>query len=157
MSDSTITAKKIVISAGMSPRPEYYSGRGAKISDLNGDILFAIYKQIKEKMGDKQAEAFVNMIENIKSLSATNFLNCLYVLEANDWIYVPFKESDIDVGPDVPGREAIAFATLFSGYASHGEDSTEYIRNSFFVLIGHKDAMNFEVPNEYCINYCKYY
>lgn len=39
-----ISAREIVYSVkGMSGRPEYYSGRGATMSDLDGDKLYAIY------------------------------------------------------------------------------------------------------------------
>lgn len=137
---STITAKELVSTANMSTRPEYYSGRGAILGDLSGEQLFTIYNGIKEKLGEEQATAFVTMIENIKSLSATNFLNCLYALEASDWVYRPFEESDIDIGPDGPEREIIAFATTFTGLSSFVRDDTDYIRGTFFKLIKHKDA-----------------
>lgn len=134
---STITAQQLVRNAKMSTRPEYYSGRGARVCDLNGEQLFIIHKGIKENIGEAQAQAFVNMIENIDSLSATNFLNCLYALEASDWTTVHIEENDIDLGPDTPGRTAIALGTLFGSFSSHSSDSTNFIRNTFFKLINH--------------------
>lgn len=134
---STVTAQQLVRTARMSTRPEYYSGRGAILCDLNGEQLFIIYKGIKENIGEKQAESFVKMIENINSLSATNFLNCLYALEANDWTCIHVEESDIDLGPDTPGRTAVALGTLFGSFSSSRGDSTDYIRNTFFKLIDH--------------------
>lgn len=130
-----ISAREIVYSAGMSDEPEYYSGRGATTSDLDGDILYNIYIQIKEKLGTNQANEFVTMVENLKELSATNFLNALYFLERNNWKYKQFRESKIDLGCDRPGREAIAFATiaeaLFQTRYSR-PDQTEYIKREFF-------------------------
>ena len=41
-----ISAREIVRSVGMYDRPEYYSGRGATTSDLDGDKLYAIYQKI---------------------------------------------------------------------------------------------------------------
>lgn len=136
MSDSKMTAIKIVCSTGMSGRPEFFSGRGATLADLDGNRLFAIYNKIMEEIGEAAAKEFVTMIENIDCLSATNFLNCLYSLEANNWTYIPAEQSNIDLGSDTPGRDAIAFASLFSSLFSSG-DATDCIRNSFFKLINH--------------------
>lgn len=134
----TITAEQMVRKAKMSTRPEFYSGRGAMYCDLNDTKLLIIYREIQKNIGEEQAQAFVTMIENTKSLSATNFLNRLYALESNNWEYSSnFEESDIDVGPDSPGREAVAFATIMSAFSSSGRDDTRYIRNSFFRLIGY--------------------
>lgn len=134
-----ITARDIVYSTRMSGRPEFYSGRPPMSCDLNGEKLSKIHSAIKEKIGEKQAESFVTMIENLSNLSATNFLNSLYSLEANNWEYVPTSEGNIDVGPDGPQRGAIAFATIFAVPASmEGWDETDYIRNTFFNMIGHK-------------------
>lgn len=80
-----ISARKIVYSVGMSGRPEFYSGRGATMSDLDGDRLYAIYQKIAQELGTRQADAFVTMVKKLKTLSATNFLNALYALELNDW------------------------------------------------------------------------
>lgn len=135
-----ISAREIVRSVGMSDRPEYYSGRGATTSDLNGDKLYAIYQKITQELGASQADAFVTMVKKLKTLSATNFLNSLYTLERYNWTNnISFHESDIDIGPDVPGREAIAFATLAEalfGGSHPRRDDTEYIRSSFLRKVG---------------------
>ena len=132
-----ITMEELVRKAGMSSRPEYYSGRGVKVCDLSGEQLFMIYKGIKENLGERQAEAFVNMIEKLQSLSATNFLNCLYVLEASDWVLMNFEEDDVDIGPDTCGRTTTAIATFAEAFSSSYGDATDYIRNTFFKLIDH--------------------
>ena len=129
-----ISAREIVRSVGMCDRPEYYSGRGATTSDLDGDKLYAIYQKITQELGANPADAFVTMVKKLKTLSATNFLNSLYTLERYDWTEnVSFHESDIDVGPDGPGREVIAFATLAEAlFGSHSRcDDTELIKASF--------------------------
>lgn len=129
-----ISAREIVYSVGMSGRPEFYSGRGALFEDLPIDKLVRIHTIIGENFGADAAKAFVTMMENLKSLSATNFLNALYALEANNWVYYPVHESDIDVGHDGPQRAAVAFATIFSSLSSNRDD-TEYIRMRFLSKI----------------------
>jgi hypothetical protein len=69
----------------MSARPEFYSGRGVNTGDLNHKLLLMIYNGIKKELGDKPAEAFVEMVQVLKDMSATGFLNSLYRLEANHW------------------------------------------------------------------------
>lgn len=130
-----ISAREIVYSVGMSESPEFYSGRRATISDLDGNRLYAIYQRIAQELGTRQAEAFVTMVKKLKMLSATNFLNALYVLECNDWNLTEFDESNIDVGPDEAGRDMIAFATVIESLFFSGRDDTEQIRSSFLEKI----------------------
>lgn len=142
-----ISAREIVYSVkGMSGRPECYSGRGATMSDLDGDRLYAIYQKIAQELGTRQANAFVTMVEKLKTLSATNFLNALYALERNDWNLTEFNGSNIDVGPDGAGRCMIALATVAE---SLGRDDTEYIRSSFLRKIGFERGPR-EREREYC-------
>lgn len=132
----SISAREIVYSVGMSGRPEFYSGRGATMSDLNGDKLYAIYQKIAQELGTRQADAFVTMVQKLEILSATNFLNSLYALELNDWNLTSFNESNIDVGPNVAGRGIIALATVAESLFYCGRNDTEYIRSSFLSKIG---------------------
>ena len=131
-----ITAKKIINSIGRCERPEYYSGRGATTTDLDGDKLFAIYTKIREEIGKKEAEAFVTMIENLEYLSMTNFLNALYALENNQWVYKPVVENDIDIGSDNSTRGAVALGVIGSAILGKPDD-TDYIKRSFFSKIGY--------------------
>lgn len=131
-----ISAREIVYSQGMSDQPEYYSGRRATMSDLDGDRLYAIYQKIAQELGARQADAFVTMVEKLKTLSAANFLNALYALERNDWNLTKFNESKADLGPDGAGRRDIAFATVAEILFCCGRDDTEYIRSSFLKKIG---------------------
>lgn len=132
-----MSAREIVYSVrGMSGRPEFYSGRGATISDLDGDRLYAIYQKIAQELGTRQADAFVTMVKKLKTLSATNFLNALYALERNDWNLTEFNESNIDLGSDRAGRDIITFTTVAESLFSCGIDDTEYIRSSFLRKIG---------------------
>lgn len=134
-----ISAREIVRSVGMSDRPEYYSGRGATISDLDGDKLYAIYQKIKQELGTNHADNFVTMVQRLKTLSATNFLNSLYILERYDWTdYISFRESNIYMYLNVADKELSAFSTIeetsFGGIHSRRDD-TEYIKSSFLLKV----------------------
>jgi hypothetical protein len=73
----------------MSSRPEFFSGRGATLSDLNDRILENLYRRIlgNHELGEKAAQAFVDMVADIPVLSATDFLITLSALEGNGWVW----------------------------------------------------------------------
>ncbi len=103
----------------MSSRPEYYSGRGAILSDLNSELLEMIHEGIRREIGEKAAKNFVQMVADIDALSATFFLNSLYGLEASGWKWKKRSKKaealdHVDVGPDSPARFGIGMATLGS-------------------------------------------
>ena len=50
--------KDIIRNSNMSTRPEYYSGRGAILCDLNSDILQKIYLGIEKEFGKKAAKNY---------------------------------------------------------------------------------------------------
>lgn len=85
----------------MSTRPEYYSGRGATLSDLDSDILSGIHKEIKKVYGDDAADNFIKMVAGLKVASATTFLNELYRLFNNNWKFVENPRQDKN-GIEVP-------------------------------------------------------
>ncbi len=127
----------IVMDAGMSARPAYYSGRGATITDLTDKILFKIQADIKKHFGEKQAKAFVQMVANIKVLSATTFLQELYDLEARGWKVKPVKAKDasgVMVDKDDKTGEYNMTNGMFGMLAAmthDGSDDTGRIRNNF--------------------------
>ena len=127
-----MTIREIVREAGMSDRPAYYSGRGATLSDLNSDRLGTIHRLIKEQLGDDQAQAYVQMVAGLDKASATGFLNSLYGLAANDWVYRPHTISHVDIEKDADGRHNITqgIATIFAAMNST-RDETERIRGEF--------------------------
>ncbi len=51
--------------------PSYYSGRGPTTSDLNEGILTRMHAAIVRERGDKAGEAFVEMVDSLKTASAT--------------------------------------------------------------------------------------
>ena len=120
-----ITAREIVNSIGMCNIPEYYSGRAALWSDMNGNHIYGIYRKIRTEIGTNAAEAFVTMVENLSYLSVSNFLNALYALEARNWVYAPFEECAV---------------------VARGRNDTICIKNTFFSKIGKYSSIKI-LPN----------
>jgi len=117
----------------MSTRPEYYSGRGATISDLNGEILFGIHRDLKKEFGENAGIGFVKMVSGIKVLSATAFLNGLYELFYNDWKYKDTQPEGISLPKDEDGNhnEAIGMISVLEALFSCGRDDTQQIKSHF--------------------------
>ncbi len=76
---------KILNDAGIGTRPGYYSGRGATLADLDSRKLERAYDGIVEKWGREAGTAFVSMVEDMPTLSATDFLLTLAALEAAEF------------------------------------------------------------------------
>ena len=118
----------------MSSRPEFYSGRGAITTDLNYTKLQAFYDAIVAEIGQDAATAFVRMVADMESLSATAFLNRLYELEACDWHFAPRESRPAeghDVGPDGPGRYVTGIFSVAGALYGGDRDKTEWIRRDF--------------------------
>jgi len=77
--------------AGMTSRPEYYSGRGVNRGDLNETHLVKIHDLIKRFYGDEQAAQFVEMVKDIDEMSATSFLTQLHNFFNNGLKHVSIK------------------------------------------------------------------
>lgn len=140
--EKVIGARDFVDIAGMSARPEFYSGRGAISCDLNSKILEKIYINIQAYKGKDAAAQYVQMVADIPKLSATDFLLTLYRLENNDWKWdtcLLGNENGIDVGPDRGDgtRGAATFASLIGVMSGMSErDETQRIRGEF--LMNHR-------------------
>jgi len=135
--ENRTNAREIVREAGMSDRPEHYSGRGATSSDLNFEILEKVYTGIKNEHGDAAAEQFAQMVADIPRLTATDFLLTTYRLERNDWKWnerLLGNEKGIDVGPDMGdgSRASIGFSTIAGILGGSNKlDESFYIREQF--------------------------
>lgn len=135
--------KDIIRNNNMSTRPEYYSGRGATTSDLNHNILEGIFKGILKEFGKKPADNFVKMVADIKVISATTFLEELYILFRSDWKYniKPKKHQapGISISKNENGEydENSAISGMFSIFAaiSNGDrDQTMEIKGYFLQI-----------------------
>ncbi len=143
--------KEIIRNNRMSTRPEYYSGRGATVSDLNEQILFDIHREIKKEFGVKAGIGFVKMVDGIKVMSATAFLNGLYELFENDWEYTNNQPSSISIPKDADGNynEAIGMISVMGAIFSSGRDDTQQIKCRFLAVNG--------IKQEYCDQYGRRY
>jgi hypothetical protein len=150
--------KEIILEVGMSTRPEYYSGRGATTSDLTTNMLFKFYDKILKNFGIDAANNFVKMVANIKVLSATAFLQDLYILTGNGWKYTKPRSHGIAVGKNKDGEYDITngMAGIMSAVMSNGHDQTEEIRSWFIQRKGTKAMQPKQVFSSYTPDGCCY-
>jgi len=139
--------KNIIRNNKMSARPEYYSGRGATISDLNEQILFGIHRDLKNEFGEVAGIGFVKMVNGIKVLSATSFLNGLYELFNNNWEYNERQPDSIAIPKNKDGNydSTIGMISVMESLFSCGRDDTNQIKCRFLAYNGIKQ----EHYNEY--------
>ncbi len=148
----------------VSGRPEFYSGYGASRSNIGPDHLEMIYGGVLKERGADAAKAFVALVAGAPSLAATAFLNALYGLEANDWVYTKRDGTsrvteNIEIAKDEEGNYAVGHGmmSMFAAMSSQGRyDETEDIRFEF--LAKHKDETDFDfagrrMPCRYRKNY----
>jgi len=123
--------------AGMSVRPEHYSGRGATTSDLTSERLENLHVRIVKHRGEAAGKAFIAMVQAIPVLSATDFLLALYRLEnaTPSWTWSPAivgKENGLYAGGASDGEAHLsALGTVASALGRNGRDETEQIRSAF--------------------------
>jgi hypothetical protein len=157
--EEKLSAEQIARQAGMSSRPEFYSGRGAILCDLNSEHLSKIHQLIQKGHGDEAAENFVKMVANMKDLAASNFLTCFYFLESRGWEYTGFQSDlsgGIAVAKDREGNYDVASGMIGMVNALHslGRDETEAIRGPFLERLGFKGQLKdtnrfFMYPSRY--------
>jgi hypothetical protein len=139
--EEKVSASEIVSVAGMSNRPEFYSGNGARYEYLNDAILEKIYQGIFRELGVGAAIAYVHMVADTPILKPTDFLLNLYRLEGHNWKWDKSLLSDqkgVDVGPDSKdsARVAIGLTTIGNTLGNSEVDDTEYIRRKFLLRHG---------------------
>lgn len=121
---------------GMSIRPEFYSGRGATLSDLDSKKLNCIYDAIKKNIGDEAAHQFALMVASLPKLSATDFLLNLSELENNKWRWeIPLSYDGIYASDHASGIATVA-SVLFGDIE---KDQTIEIRREFLNKVGLKE------------------
>ena len=139
--------KDIIRNDNMSTRPEYYSGRGAIMCDLNGSMLEGIYQGIKKEFGEEPAKNFVKMVADIKVISATTFLEELYMLCGNRWKYRKKSKAHQASGISIPKNEngeydenslTSGILGMFAAISNGSRDETPLIKNYFLSKHGVK-------------------
>ena len=139
--------KDIIRNNRMSTRPEFYSGRGAITCDLDGQILEGIFQGIKKEFGEEPAKNFVKMVDDIKVISATTFLEELYMLCNNGWKYRKKSKAHQASGISIPKNEngeydenslTSGILGMFAAISNGSRDETPVIKNYFLSKHGVK-------------------
>lgn len=114
--DGEDIARRILLTSGLNSRASYYSGRGVMHCDLNDEHLTEIFMKLL-RLDEKYASNFIDMVCNMKTLGATEFINSFINLGDNKFEYssenVDNKNVSLD---DVYGgaRDVVALGSIFS-------------------------------------------
>ena len=84
-------SEHILNTSGLSTRASYYSGRGVNYGDLNDGNLVSIFEKLL-KIDIEYAVNFVQMVQNMKTLGATEFITSFKGFAANG-----FKNNDYNI------------------------------------------------------------
>ncbi len=128
---------RIVLTSGLNDRPEFYSGRGAKMSDLNGNHLISIYNKLY-KLDPQRALNMAQMTIDMDSLGATEFLESLYSLAENDYDLSKTKIStnNFSVGNKrEQDRDIFAYTAIIAAFGRQTYDCTSTIKTQFIDLL----------------------
>lgn len=109
-------ASHILSTSGLCDRASFYSGRGVNYGDLNERNLAEIFKKLI-KYDTNYGVSFVNMVMNMKTLGATEFINSFYGLANNNFEYKKqnINESNISLdGLEGESRDVVALMSILS-------------------------------------------
>lgn len=120
--------REIILHAGISDDPGYYSGRSATLSDLNSEILEKIYQGIRANYGEDAGNNFIQMVDEMERLSATAFLQSLYHLQRQRWKYTSNMLTESDIYANSVGS---ALGTIASRLYKNDHDDTIEIKRAF--------------------------
>ena len=139
--------KEIIRKNNLSTRPEFTSGRGAIVCDLNGTQLEGIYQDILKEYGVKAAKNFLKMVDDIQVMSCTTFLEELYMLCGNGWRYTKKPKEQQANGVSIPKNNKGEYdensmlsgmVGIFSAMSNGCRDETPQIKNYFLSSHGIK-------------------
>ena len=154
--DSHTVIRRIITTSGLSDRPEYYSGRGAMLCDLNSNMLYLIYKKLA-RLDSNKGLNMVKMTLEMSTLGATEFLENLYSLAANNYDLEKIKLSSDNVSfGNSRGNSMFAngLASLASSLSSTRGDATPSIKECFInkipeEVINNIDLQQIDFGNDY--------
>lgn len=135
-------ASHILVTSGLNDRASYYSGRGVNYGDLSEDNLVAIFSKLL-KVDVDYATSFVEMVRQMKTLGATEFINSFMSFAANSFKVESLNMENSNVslaGVYGEARDVVAFISIFSSM-SRGNDqdyqirASEQMKNSFMSRI----------------------
>lgn len=140
--DGETIARQILLTSGLDDRASYYSGRGVMYCDLNEKNLVAIFEKLL-KLDIRYAIEFVEMVRQMKTLGATEFINSFIGFANKGFKSDNLKIVDSNISLDgVHGetRDTVAFVSIFSAM-SRGNDinyqirASEQMKHSFISII----------------------
>lgn len=130
-------AREILYTSGLNARSSYYSGRGVNYGDLNDKHLAEIYKKLLI-LDENYAKSFVWLVDNMKTLGATEFIDSFINLGYANFDHTKFDvRSDRNISLDgLEGNALLAvgmIALCETGRRSkyHYGRSTEMMKMSF--------------------------
>lgn len=129
-----VVIKRIIATSGLCNSPEFYSGRGACISDLSGSQLVAIFNKL-EKLDDKKALAMLKMTMKAPTLGATEFIHSLFRLAMNEYNLDEsvISTNNFDLGQNTYSKQiyALGLGIMGSSCIKPNKDDTELIKIDF--------------------------
>jgi len=120
---------------GLGIRPSFYSGRGAREGDLNGEMLLKIHRTIVEHVSADAGEAFVAMVLDLDVLSATAFLVALGEF-SDSWVWDGKPRKGKHVAPDDMDSAMASALEVMGGSLDGSRDDTLAIRAPFLRALG---------------------
>lgn len=135
-------ARHILLTSGLNDRASYYSGRGVNYSDLNENNLVAIFSKLLKVDAD-YAINFVDMVRQMKTLGATEFINSFMSFATNGFKVESLNLEDSNVsleGVHGEARDVVAFASLVSVMSRENDQdyqirASEQMKNAFMSKI----------------------
>ena len=116
-------ASHILLTSGLNDRASYYSGRGVNYGDLNEKNLIAIFGKLL-KLDQSYATEFVEMVKQMKTLGATEFINSFMNFADSGFKLEHLKNEDSNISLDgLYGQagDTVAFISI-SSTMSRGND-----------------------------------
>lgn len=135
-------ASRILTTSGLNDRASFYSGRGVNYGDLSDKNLEEIFRKLL-KIDLDYAMNFIDMVRQMKTLGATEFINSFKRFASNDFKSDLSNVEDSNVSLDGvydEARDVIAFSSIFS-LMSRGNDqdyqtrASEQMKNVFISRI----------------------
>lgn len=161
-------ASHILRTCGLNDRASYYSGRGVNYSDLSDRNLVAIFRKLL-KLDKNYAIEFVEMVKQMKTLGATEFINSFMNFAANGFKTENLQLDDSNISVDGlydETRDTAAFVSILTAM-SRGNDMNHQVyasnemKNSFISRVApilmtidpeHMDKYNY-TDGDFAIKY----
>ncbi len=124
-------ASHILTTSGLNDRASYYSGRGVNYGDLSDKNLEEMFRKLL-KIDLDYAMNFIDMVRQMKTLGATEFINSFMSFASNDFKSDISNIEDSNVSLDGvydEARDMVAFSSIFS-LMSRGNDQDYQTRAS---------------------------